>query len=100
MTRNLNHRVEIACPVDDPEVRAMLLKILHVQLEDNMKASSLLPDGSYCRKVNTLSPCDSQAAFLASSLHRPAGAAGKPEGLRRLLDGLRGRKREGGGQQP
>ena len=100
MTRNLNHRVEIACPVDDPEVRAMLLKILHVQLEDNVKASSLLPDGSYCRKVNTLSPCDSQAVFLASSLHRPAGAAGKPEGLRRLLDGLRGRKREGAGQQP
>ena len=100
MTRNLNHRVEIACPVDDPEVRAMLLKILHVQLEDNVKASSLLPDGSYCRKVNTLSPCDSQAVFLSSSLHRPAGAAGKPEGLRRLLDGLRGRKREGAGQQP
>lgn len=100
MTRNLDHRVEVACPIYDREIRKQLLWILHTQLEDNVKASSLLPDGSYCRKVNTLSPCDSQAVFLASSLHRPAGAAGKPEGLRRLLDGLRGRKREGAGQQP
>ena len=57
MTRNLNHRVEIACPVYDLAVKEQLLRILHTQLEDNVKASSLLPDGSYCRKVNTLAPC-------------------------------------------
>ena len=93
MTRNLNHRVEIACPVYDPAVREMLLKILHTQLEDNVKASSLLPDGSYCRKVNTLAPCNSQEVFMAASLHRPAAPQGKPDGLRRFLDGLRGRKK-------
>lgn len=92
MTRNLNHRVEIACPVYDPEVKEQLLRILHTQLEDNVKASSLLPDGSYCRKVNTLAPCDSQAAFMAASLHKPMAAQEKPDGLRRLLDGLRRRK--------
>ena len=94
MTRNLDHRVEIACPVYDPEVKEMLLKILHTQLEDNVKASSLLPDGSYCRKVNTLQPCSSQEVFMAETLHRrPAALAEKPDALHRLLDGLWGRKK-------
>ena len=94
MTRNLDHRVEIACPVYDPEVKEMLLKILRTQLEDNVKASSLLPDGSYCRKVNTLSPCGSQEVFMAESLHRrPAAPAEKPDALHRLLGGLRGKRK-------
>ncbi len=93
MTRNLNHRVEIACPVYDPAVKEMLLKILHTQLEDNVKASSLLPDGSCCRKVNTLTPCDSQEVFMTSSLHPLAALPEKPDALRRFLHGLRGRKK-------
>ena len=92
MTRNLNHRVEIACPVYDQQVREQLLWILHTQLEDNVKASSLLPDGSYCRKVNTLAPCDSQEVFMKTSIHRPEPQAARPEGLRRLLGGLAGRR--------
>ena len=93
MTRNLNRRVEIMCPVYDPEVREQLLWILHTQLEDNVKASSLLPDGSYCRKVNTLAPCDSQEVFMKTSIHRPEPQAARPEGLRRLLGGLAGRRK-------
>ncbi|MBD5149603.1 MAG: polyphosphate kinase 1 [Oscillibacter sp.] len=93
MTRNLNHRVEIACPVYDPAVKEMLLKILHTQLEDNVKASSLLPDGSYCRKVNTLAPCDSQEVFMASSLHKPIAVPEKPDVLHRFLGGLRGKRK-------
>ena len=92
MTRNLNHRVEIACPIYDPEVKEQLLRILHTQLEDNVKASSLLPDGSYCRKVNTLAPCDSQAVFLKTTLHHRAPPAEKPDALRRIWDGLRGKR--------
>ncbi len=71
MTRNLNRRVEIACPVYDAEIKEQLLRILHVQLEDNVKASTLLPDGSYCRKINTLHPVDSQRYFMENSLHKP-----------------------------
>ena len=93
MTRNLNHRVEIACPVYDQQVREQLLWILHTQLEDNVKASSLLPDGSYCRKLNTLAPCDSQEVFMKTSIHRPEPQAARPEGLRRLLGGLAGRRK-------
>ena len=94
MTRNLDHRVEVACPIYDREIRKQLLWILHTQLEDNVKASSLLPDGSYCRKVNTLQPCSSQEVFMAETLHRrPAAPAEKPDALHRLLDGLWGRKK-------
>ena len=93
MTRNLNHRVEIACPVYDPALKEMLLRILHTQLEDNVKASSLLPDGSYCRKVNTLAPCDSQEVFMAATLHKPIASPEKPDALHRFLGNLRGRKK-------
>jgi len=94
MTRNLNHRVEIACPIYDQEVRSQLLWILHTQLEDNVKASSLLPDGSYCRKVNTLAPCNSQETFMETSIHKPEQRPERPAPLRRLFGSLLG-KRQG-----
>ena len=95
MTRNLNHRVEIACPIYDPEIREMLLGILHTQLEDNVKASSLLPDGSYCRKVNTLAPCDSQAVFMEKTIHKPYQPLPEKAASRRhFWDGLLGKKKK------
>ena len=96
MTRNLNRRVEIACPIYDPEVKEQLTWVLHTQLEDNVKASSLLPDGSYVRKVNTLAPCASQEVFMETSIHKAAPAHSEPERARRwwssLLDLLRGKR--------
>ena len=95
MTRNLNHRVEIACPIYDPEIREMLLGILHAQLEDNVKASSLLPDGSYCRKVNTLAPCNSQEVFMEKSIHKPfRPLPEKVPSRHRFWDGLLGKKKK------
>ncbi len=71
MTRNLNRRVEIACPVRDPELCQMLLTILHTELADNVKASSLQPDGTYFRKHSATSHVDSQEYFMETSLHKP-----------------------------
>ena len=96
MTRNLNRRVEIMCPIYDPEVREQLLWILHTQLGDNVKASSLLPDGSYCRKVNTLAPCNSQEVFMEKTIHKPYPKEPeypKKKGLHRLFGGLQRKKR-------
>ncbi len=47
MPRNLDKRVEIMFPVEDPEIRRQVLHILEVQLADNVKAHVLQPDGSY-----------------------------------------------------
>ncbi len=47
MPRNLDKRVEILFPVEDPELKNQVIHILRVQLEDNVKAHILQPDGTY-----------------------------------------------------
>lgn len=70
MTRNLRHRVEIACPIEDPEIRDQLLWILDCQLRDNEKASFMLSDGVYSRKRSeNLPPFSSQSHFMIESPH-------------------------------
>jgi polyphosphate kinase len=41
MLRNLDHRVEAACPVTDKEIQQELKDILNIQLSDNVKARIL-----------------------------------------------------------
>lgn len=38
MTRNLDHRIEVACPVFDPELQKEIRTIIDIQLQDNVKA--------------------------------------------------------------
>ncbi len=47
MPRNLDKRVEIMFPVEDPEAKAKAKHILDVQLADTLKAYMLQPDGTY-----------------------------------------------------
>lgn len=47
MTRNLENRVEIVFPVVDEDIRARIRHYMDTELADNVKASILLPDGSY-----------------------------------------------------
>ena len=47
MPRNLDRRVEIMFPVEDDVLREKVIHILEVELEDNVKAHILQPDGSY-----------------------------------------------------
>lgn len=49
MPRNLERRVEILFPVEEPALKEELLHILNVQLADTVKASVLQPDGSYVK---------------------------------------------------
>src|SRR5437867_9792965 len=49
MVRNLNHRVEVVCPVYEPELRDYLKKVLDVYLRDNVNARELSADGFYQR---------------------------------------------------
>ena len=80
MTRNLNHRVEIACPVQDAQIKEQLKWILDAQLHDTAKASLILPDGTYCRKHSAV-PFDSQNYFMEQSPHIPVEPSQKPEKL-------------------
>ncbi|MBH5317233.1 RNA degradosome polyphosphate kinase [Paenibacillus sp. GSMTC-2017] len=47
MTRNLLKRIELICPVFDPDLRNMLIKMLKLNLNDNVKARELKPSGLY-----------------------------------------------------
>lgn len=44
MPRNLNRRVEVACPIYSPEIKEELKKMLEIQLLDNSKARILDPE--------------------------------------------------------
>ena len=41
MVRNLEHRVEVTCPIWNEEIKRELKDILHIQLQDNVKARKL-----------------------------------------------------------
>ena len=47
MTRNLDHRVELMFPVEDPLLRGQLLDVLRAHIEDREKGRRLLPSGVY-----------------------------------------------------
>lgn len=47
MPRNLERRVEILFPVEEPKLKEKLLHILEGELKDTVKAHVLKPDGSY-----------------------------------------------------
>src|ERR1041384_5344320 len=66
MYRNLNRRVEIVCPVADPQLRAYLkAEVLDAYLRDNVNARELQADGSYHRvhPAADEEPFDSQMFF-------------------------------------
>ncbi|HEY3296689.1 MAG TPA: polyphosphate kinase 1 [bacterium] len=67
MPRNLERRIEVLFPVQDPALKSLVLNtILRTHLGDNVKARRLLPDGSYRRVTPAAedTPLDSQAWML------------------------------------
>jgi len=44
MPRNLDNRIELACPVKDPEIRKELMDMIQIQIRDNCKARLLGAD--------------------------------------------------------
>lgn len=86
MTRNLNRRVEIACPIRDARLRELLEWISDSQLRDTAKACIMLPSGSYCRKQSTVQ-FDSQEYFMQHSPHiPPVPSKGAGNTMRRLKE--------------
>lgn len=66
MTRNTEHRVEIAFPVLDPTCRALVHEYMGMQLRDNVKARSLTSDGTWVpvERAEGEKPFNSQEALL------------------------------------
>ena len=49
MPRNLDRRIELLVPVEDPDCVRQLIDLLEVYFRDTCKARRLLPDGSHAR---------------------------------------------------
>ena len=66
MTRNTDKRVEVAAPVEDPELRKKIRRILELQLRDNVKARVQKSSGSYEKAECELEDekINSQEAFV------------------------------------
>ena len=80
MTRNTEHRVEIAFPVLDPTCRAQVHEYMGMQLRDNVKARSLTSDGTWIpvERKEGEKPFNSQEALLERA-YRNAEAVAKAE---------------------
>ena len=64
MTRNLERRVEVAAPVLDEKLKKRVVGMFETMLQDNVKASRLLSDGTYKRVKNKKPPLNSQEYFF------------------------------------
>lgn len=93
MTRNTERRVEIACPIDSPAVRARLHDILFAMQHDTVKARVLQPDGSYQKKPAVPEPICAQDLLMQQAVsmareqaqHASEEERGLRHWLRRLL---------------
>ncbi|MBS1225336.1 MAG: ppk [Proteobacteria bacterium] len=89
MKRNLESRVEVVTPVETPESRQELRRILEVQLKDRRGAWDMQPDGSYIQRVpgEGDDPRDSQQILIELAERRQKEAQRlkkrKPKGIAR-----------------
>ena len=69
MTRNLESRVEVLVPVEDPQLRKELRKVLDYQLKPNRCQWQMRSDGSYTRSTASES-CQQQLIDLTERAHQ------------------------------
>lgn len=74
MTRNTEKRVEVACPVSDPSIKARINHMLQVMLSDDVKARILTNSGVYVEKSGEKN-VNSQEIFMQEAV----GSAKKAE---------------------
>jgi polyphosphate kinase len=75
MKRNLEHRVEVVAPVEDPSLRESLRAMLDIQLNDPRSAWDLQPDGTYVQRQPAdpaAKGCQEQLVELAGQRQRDA----------------------------
>lgn len=79
MTRNTEHRVEIAYPVLDPACRAMVRDYMADQLRDNVKARELDARGRWVpvARAEGEAPFNAQEHLMAQAIERARAAEEK-----------------------
>lgn len=67
MTRNMDHRVEVACPIDSPSVRKKIHRVIEVQRMDNTKARVMRSDGTYRRVTSGKVPLNTHDVLMENA---------------------------------
>ena len=70
MTRNLNRRVEVACPIKDRAVKAQIWEILQLMLSDNVKARTMDCRGIYRKKERDGQAVDCQKELMKRAVRQ------------------------------
>ncbi len=82
MTRNTVHRVEVAAPVYDADIRARIKEMFSVMLRDNLQARILGADGNYTRVSDDGEPLGAQEYFYEEAYRAHDAAEKVTEGER------------------
>lgn len=72
MTRNTLRRVEVAAPIEDPDIRMDIQEMFVTMLSDNRKARTMNNKGNYKIEPSDNAPLNSQEAFLEQAYDNAA----------------------------
>lgn len=70
MTRNLDRRVEVDCPIYDPAIKKRINAIIETLLYDNVKARRIDSKGNFNKIEDRRTPINSQELFIERALER------------------------------
>ena len=77
MTRNTLRRVEVAAPIEDPDIRMQIQEMFVTMLSDNRKARIMNNKGNYKIEPSDNAPLNSQEVFLQQAYDNVAPATDK-----------------------
>ena len=77
MTRNTLRRVEVAAPIEDPDIRMQIQEMFVTMLSDNRKARIMNNKGNYKIEPSDNAPLNSQEVFLQQAYDNAAPATDK-----------------------
>ncbi len=90
MPRNLDRRVELIFPVEEPKIRARVEAVLAMQLKDTVNARLQSPDASYrLQERRGKHNVDSQAVFLQLAQEREKASLARQEESERFIPRLK-----------
>ena len=72
MTRNTLRRVEVAAPIEDPDIRMQIQEMFVTMLSDNRKARTMNNKGIYKIEPSDNAPLNSQEVFLEQAYDNAA----------------------------
>ena len=72
MTRNTLRRVEVAAPIEDPDIRMQIQEMVVTMLSDNRKARTMNNKGNYKIEPSDNAPLNSQEVFLEQAYDNAA----------------------------